>query len=109
MRGVQGLEAALRLVHAKGDGVRWIASAGSLICSRTAPQHMMVSSALIAQEVRVRPTAMDFASVRPATGVGVLRFVVVPSPISPEVFSPQHRTPPLASNAHVCLEPATTW
>jgi hypothetical protein len=39
---------------------------------------------------------------KPVTSVGVVRFVVVPSPTLPSPFFPQHFAAPVESNAQVC-------
>ena len=47
-------------------------------------------------------------SVRPRTSVGLKLSSVVPSPSSPEEFSPQHFTRPGESRAQVCAAPEET-
>ena len=51
--------------------------------------------------------AMLVAVEIPDTSTGVVRYkLVVPSPIWPFMFEPQHLTAPLVSTAHVWLLPA---
>ena len=61
------------------------------------PQHCAVPSISTAHDVSL-PVLMLRAGLAVATNVGVLREVVVPSPIPPSSLLPQHDTPPSPSS-----------
>ena len=58
-------------------------------------------------ELLLSPTATWIVPVVPATGTGVVRGVVVPSPSCPFRLLPQHLTVPSVRTAHVAPLPAT--
>jgi hypothetical protein len=63
------------------------------------PQHFAPPASKVAQACKF-PTLTDFTpELRPLTAVGVLRLVVVPSPIWPSSFLPQHLSAPLVRTA----------
>jgi hypothetical protein len=73
------------------------------------PQQASSPVVLRAQAVMVPaesdPKVSVDTPVRPETGTGAVRVVVVPSPSWPPVLCPQHMTVPSASPAHTFLEP----
>src|SRR5689334_8964835 len=72
-----------------------------------APQHLAVPSARSTQ-VQVDPTEICTTFVSPGTSVGVVTVdgEVLPMPICPLVFNPQHITVVFASSAQLCQPPA---
>src|SRR5688500_2572090 len=71
-----------------------------------APQHRAVPLARSAQ-VELEPAEICTTSVRPKTAVGVttVEGEVLPIPICPLVFNPQHCTVVFASSAQLCQPP----
>jgi hypothetical protein len=63
------------------------------------PQHSICPVESSAQDCR-SPEETAVAFEMPATGTGVLLFVVEPSPSSPYWLSPQQSIPPVGTNAH---------
>jgi hypothetical protein len=69
------------------------------------PQHF-TSPELSAAQVAFDPADIaDTPVVNPETFTGVVRSVVVPSPMWPVPLYPQHFIPPVLSNAHAWLLP----
>src|SRR6185312_7082045 len=72
---------------------------------RSLPQHLTAPAAVRAQ---VWPAPVEIAATpedSPTTSTGACRVVVVPSPSSPWLLSPQHLTAPAAVTTHTCIPP----
>lgn len=74
---------------------------------RTVPVSSAAHVCVRPEEMALTPSSGVDAAV--STVVGVDRWMVVPSPRRPLVFSPQHRAVPSESRAHVCDVPADIW
>src|SRR5439155_1385811 len=74
--------------------------------SSLSPQHL-TRPPLVSAQVRSPPAAILFTPfARPETATGLWWSLVVPSPASPQLLSPQHLTRPRLVRAQSCSPPA---